>query len=396
MVRPTNKLSVMKISALNSRCRVSDGAGLWLNVSNSGSKSWVFRWTKRSRVREMGIGPYPAVTLSNARKRAYEYRQMVANGLDPKFERDKVSGLTFGEAADAYFDAMQSRWTNDKNRWQWETTLKERCSLIRNRPIAEIETDDILKVLNSYWATIPETASRYRSRMEAVLDFARVKGWRDGDNPARWRGHLENILPKRDKSQIQHYAALPYDDLPAFYKEIGERDALAARALELLILTASRTSEVLKAKWDEFDFEKAIWTVPAERIKIRKDHRIPLPDAALEILRPLYETRVSEFVFPGQKQGKPLSNLAMEMMLRRMNRKDITVHGFRSTFRDWCGDKTSFPRELAEAALSHKVGSDVEQAYRRSDALERRRRLMEAWANYCLGKRTAKVVQIHA
>ncbi|MEM7069981.1 MAG: tyrosine-type recombinase/integrase [Pseudomonadota bacterium] len=354
-----------------------------MNVTYTGSKAWVYRWTKRGHVREIGLGPYPAISLAKARSRAFEYRQLVADGLDPKIERDRLDGRTFGEAADDCFDNMKSRWTSRKTRWQWEITLKERCGPIRNRPIADIETDDVLKILNQYWSDIPETASRYRSRIESVLDYARAKGWRDGGNPARWRGHLENILPRRDKLSSKNHPALPYEDIPAFMSELRRRDALAARALELLILTASRTSEVLKATWNEFDLENVLWTIPAERMKMKRDHRIPLTEDVINILKPLYVARVSDFVFPGQKKDRPLSSHAMEMMLRRMKRKDITVHGFRSSFRDWCGDKTDFPREVAEAALAHKVGSEVEQSYRRSDALEKRRKLMQAWATYC-------------
>ena len=347
MARAINKLNALEIKALSDRGRYGDGGGLWFNVTDSGSKAWVFRWTKRGHVREIGLGPFPAITLASARTKAFEYRQMVAEGLDPKIEREKLGGRTFGSAADAYFESMKSRWTNAKTRWQWEITLKHRCAAIRNRPIADIDTNDVLRVLKLHWTKTPETASRYRSRIESVLDYAKAKGWRDGENPARWRGHLSNILPRPDNKK-QNYPALPYADIPDFMIDLREREALAAIALRLLILTASRTSEVLKAKWDEFDLENNIWSIPAERMKMKEPHRIPLSDSALLLLNELHPLRVSEYVFPGQKLGKPLSNLAMEMMLRRMKRKDITVHGFRSTFRDWCGDKTNFPRVLSD------------------------------------------------
>lgn len=393
MARAINKLNALEIKALSDRGRYGDGGGLWLNVMNRDSKAWVFRWTKRGHVREIGLGPFPAITLASARSKAFGYREMIAEGLDPKIEREKLDGRTFGNAADAYFESMKSRWTNAKTRWQWEITLKDRCAAIRNRPVADIDTNDVLRVLKQHWAKTPETASRYRTRIESVLDFAKAKGWRDGENPARWRGHLSNILPKPDNKKTNH-PALPYDDVPAFLIDLQEREALAAIALQLLILTATRTSEVLKAKWDEFDLENKIWAIPAERMKMKEPHRIPLSDTATELLEKLHPLRISEYVFPGQKQGKPLSNLAMEMMLRRMKRKDITVHGFRSTFRDWCGDKTNFPREIAEAALAHKVGSEVERAYRRSDALEKRRLLMQAWADYCTGSQKGNVVAL--
>ena len=343
----------------------------------------------------MGLGPFPAVTLANARKKAFEYRQMIANELDPKSERDRQDGKTFGEVADVFFDAMQSRWTNDKTRWQWKVTLTEHCSPIRNRLVDEIDTAGVLKILNPIWTVKPETAGRVRMRIESVLDYAKAKGWREADNPARWRGHLSNILPARNRLARAHHPAMEYGDLPVFMEKLRNVEALAARALDLLILTASRTSEVLKSRWSEIDLDKTLWVIPADRMKAKRDHRIPLTGEALAILGPLSENRVSEFVFPGRKPGKPLSGMAMEMLLRRMKVEGVTVHGFRSTFRDWCGDQTSFPREVAEAALAHKVGSDVELAYRRSDALEKRRALMQAWADYCSGNETGKVVQLH-
>jgi integrase len=321
--------------------------------------------------------------------------QTVAAGYNPKTERDRFTGNTFGQVADQFLDTMASRWTNEKTKYQWVYTLGDRCNPIRERPVSQVDTADILKILNPIWQEIPETAARSRSRIEEVLDFAKAKGWRDGENPARWRGHLANILPPRQKLTRGHHPAMAYSDLPAFWKRLNSMEALAARALELLILTATRTSEVLKATWDEFDLDKGLWVIPAERMKAKRDHRIPLTSEAVAILKPLFENRPSEYVFPGQKHGKPLSGMAMEMLLRRMKVKTVTVHGFRSTFRDWCGDETTFPREIAEAALAHKVGSDVEQAYRRSDALEKRRRLMEAWSDYCIGAKQGNVVNIH-
>jgi len=358
-------------------------------------RSWVFRWTPRGgKPREMGLGPFPEVSLARARELAAQYREHVASNRDPKAERDRCIGNTFGEAADAYLEAMSSKWTNDKTRWQWKTTLNNRCEPIRKRPVTQIDTADVLKILKPIWQSIPETASRTRMRMEAVLDYAKAKEWREGENPARWRGHLANILPKPQKLTRGHHAAMPYRELPHFMEKLQATEALAGRALELLILTASRTGEILKAQWEEFDLEQSIWTIPAERMKMKRHHRIPLTKAALDILSPLSEARINSFVFPGQKPGKPLSNMALEMHLRRMRIENVTVHGFRSTFRDWCGDETSFAREIAEAALAHKVGNDVEQAYRRSDALDKRRRLMEAWAGYCCGSVSNNVVRL--
>lgn len=395
MARAINRLTATGVSKLKGRGRHADGGGLWLNVSHSDNKSWVFRWTpKGGKPREMGLGPSPAVQLAMARSLAVGYREMVAVGKDPKTERDREQGKTFGDAADDYLAAMSSQWTNAKTQWQWQTTLTERCVSIRNRPVSDIDTADLLTVLNPLWSKIPETASRIRMRIESVLDYAKTKGWRSGENPARWRGHLANTLPKRQKLD-NHYAAMNYADLPDFMVELRDREALAARALELLILTASRTSEVLKATWSEFDLDNALWVIPAERMKMKRAHRIPLTEDALVLLKPLYDNRVSDYVFPGQKTDKPLSGMALAMMLRRMKVTGVTVHGFRSTFRDWAGDETNFPREIAEAALAHKVGNDVEQAYRRSDALGKRRQLTDAWSRYCSGEKAVKVVKLH-
>ncbi len=390
-----NKLTVNGIRNPKGKKRLGDGAGLWLNYSNAGGKSWVFRWSpKGGKPREMGLGSYPAVSMARARELAAQCREHVAAGKNPKTERDRFTGNSFGQVADIFHETMASRWTNEKTQWQWKTTLGNRCKPIRKRPVSEIDTADILKILNPIWQEIPETAGRTRSRIEQVLDFAKAKEWREGENPARWRGHLSNILPQRQKLTHGHHAAMPYSDLPEFWQRLNGMEALAARALELLILTATRTSEVLKAQWSEIDLEARLWVIPAERMKAKRDHRIPLTDEAVAILEPLFENRISDYVFPGQKQGKPLSGMSMEMLLRRMKVKAATVHGFRSTFRDWCGDETSFAREIAEAALAHKIGSDVEQAYRRGDALEKRRRLMKVWADYCHGMKSEKVVQL--
>jgi len=263
-------------------------------------------------------------------------------------------------------------------------TLTEYAKPLAGTPVVAIDTESILSVLKPIWQTKPETASRLRGRIEAVLDYARAKGNlpHDRANPARWKSHLAHLLPKRGKLSRGHHAAMAWRDVPAFLERLRERETVAARALEFTILTAARTSEVLGACWSEFDLEAKIWTVPARRMKAAREHRVPLSDAALTIVEKLTEAKAGEFVFPGQRAGRPLSNMAFEMVLRRMNVK-VTTHGFRSSFRDWCGDATRFPRELAEAALAHVIGDKSEQAYRRSDALERRQELMDAWARHC-------------
>ena len=289
---------------------------------------------------------------------------------------------------------MEGQWRNDKHRYQWRQTLGAYCEPIRGKPVAALTTEDVLMVLQPIWVNKNETASRLRGRIELVLDFAKAKGWRSADNPARWRGHLKNILPARKRSSKRHLAAMPYNDVPAFVQRLRGTEALAARALEFAILTAGRTSEVLNATWSEIDFELCQWTIPAHRMKAGEEHVVPLSEAAISLLRPLFDARTSEFVFPGQKSGRPLSSMAMEMLLRRMKVDNATVHGFRSSFRDWCGGETNFPREVAEAALAHKVGNVVEQAYRRGKAIEKRRKLMEAWAAYCESREAGSVVTL--
>ncbi len=373
---------------------MGDGGGLWLNIAHGDSKSWVFRWVRDGKAREIGLGRYPDVSLAMARTRATECRRLVAEGLDPKSERDRKSEPTFAECVEMFLEQMEKQWLNEKHRAQWRMTLTTYCEPIRAKLISEIGTDDVLKVLNPIWQEKHETASRLRGRIERVLDFAKARGWREGENPALWRGHLKNVLPARQKLKRGHHAAMPYEDVPGFVERLRQSEAVSARALEFLILTASRSGEVLGSRWDEIDFEKAIWTVPANRMKAKKEHRVPLTDRALEILKPLYEARTGELIFSGQKPGRPLSGTAFAMLMRRMKVDQYTPHGFRSAFRDWAGDKTSFPREIAEAALAHKVGDATEQAYRRTDALEKRRRLMDAWADYCKDDRGGNVISI--
>jgi integrase len=300
---------------------------------------------------------------------------------------------------------MEKAWKNKKHRDQWYFTLSRRrdddgnlsadgysLSLV-DLAVDELTTEDVLKALNPIWTDKPETASRLRGRIERVLDFAKAKGWRSGENPAFWRGHLKNVLPARRKLSRGHHAAMPYDDVPAFVGRLHGRDAMAALALEFAILTTARSDEVYKAQWSEIDLDGAVWTVPASRMKGGREHRVPLSARALEILRGLNGVRVSDYVFPGQKRGRPLSSAAMDTLLTRMKEDHFTVHGFRSSFRDWCGDRTTFPRDIAEAALAHKVGDDTERAYRRSDALEKRRKLMQAWADYLSAPKTSNVTQ---
>ncbi|MBO6539866.1 MAG: integrase arm-type DNA-binding domain-containing protein [Rhizobiaceae bacterium] len=368
------------------RGRLSDGGGLYLSFTASGAKSWAFVWQHGGRFREAGLGAYPGISLRRARELAHDMRKIVAEGGDPIATRREAAAkaVTFGEVADSFIDTMAPQFENEKHLAQWRMTLGDAyCKSLRPRPIGDVGTDDILTVLRPVWGKKPETASRIRGRIERVLDHARAKGLRDGENPARWRGHLAHILPPRKKLTRGHHAALPYVELPEFMETLREAPGVAARALELTILCATRTSETLNATWPEIDLERAVWTVPPERTKARREHRIPLSAPVVDLLRPLkIEARAHDWVFPGQKPGRPLSNMALAKVLARLGRSDVTVHGFRSSFRDWSAEETDHPREIAEAALAHVVGDATERAYRRGDALEKRRLLMSEWAEY--------------
>lgn len=392
MARAINKLTDTECKAASKPGMLGDGGGLYLNVKPSGAKSWAFIWKQDGKRYEMGLGAYPAVKLAKARAWATEHRQAVAEGRNPIVERNKEAVPSFGDCCDKFLASMEGQWRNEKHRAQWRMTLGEYAKPIRSKMVSEIGTDDVLKVLSPIWQAKPETASRLRGRIERVLDFAKVRGWRTGENPALWRGHLKSILPARQRLTRGHHAAMPYRDIPAFIAQLPGKDAMAARALEFLILTAARSGEVLGAAWAEMDLEKAIWTIPAKRMKAGKEHRVPLSPRALAIVKALHETRISAYVFPGQKEGKPLSGMALEMQMRRMKADAFTVHGFRSAFRDWAGDCTSFPRDVAEQALAHRVGDATERAYRRADALEKRRKLMTAWEQYCASSKGNNVI----
>jgi integrase len=275
-------------------------------------------------------------------------------------------------------------------------TLGKYAGPLRGKPVDTISTEDVLAVLKPIWTERAETASRLRGRIEKVLDAAKAKGHRSAENPARWRGHLDHLLPKPLKLTRGHHPAMAYDEVPRFVGELRTREATAARALEFCILTAARSGEVLGLRRSEVDFEKKVWTVPSDRMKAGREHRVPLSASAISILKDAAKANSGDFLFPGQARNRPLSNMAMDMMLRRMKRNDVTVHGFRSSFRDWAGNVSNFPREITETALAHVIGDKAEQAYRRSDALEKRRKLMEAWATYCQPRKGGNVVPLKA
>jgi integrase len=376
----------------------ADGSGLYLQVKNGGV-SWVLRFMLNCKARWMGLGPLALYGLAEARAKALDARRLRHEGVDPieakhqarqRMQLDAAKAITFADAAAAYIKAHRAGWRNGKHATQWTNTLAAYAEpVIGALPVQAIDTALVLKVLEPIWTQKPETASRLRGRIENILDWARVRGYREGENPARWRGHLDKLLPASGRvRRVKHHAALPYVEIGELMAALRAQEGVAARALEFVILTATRTGDVLWAKWGEIDLPEKVWTIPAERMKGGREHRAPLSPRAVEILATMRKLAANEpgpnsFVFPGGKAGRPLSNMAMEMTLRRMGRDDITVHGFRSTFRDWTAERTNYPREAAEMALAHTVSDKVEAAYRRGDLFEKRRRLMEAWATCC-------------
>jgi integrase len=371
----------------------ADGGNLHLRVAPGGSKGWIFRFTLAGRTRDAGLGSYPSVSLAEARNEADRLRKQIAEGIDPvearKSQRaasqaEAERAITFEQCAKAYVASHEAGWKNDKHRAQWHATLKTYVYPIIGRlPVKAVDTSHVMQILEPIWTSKPETASRVRGRIEVILSWAKVRGYRDGENPAQWRGHLDHLLPAKGRvRKVVHHAALPYSEVPAFMKVLREQEGFAARALEFLILTATRTSETLCATWDEIDWKRDLWIVPAERMKAGKDHRVPLGPRSRELLMEMKSIRVNDFVFPGAKPGRPLSQMSLLMTLRRMGFGHITAHGFRSSFRDWVAECTSFPSEVAELALAHTVSNAVEAAYRRGDLLEKRRLLMNEWARY--------------
>lgn len=345
----------------------------------------------------MGLGPVHTVTLAEARETATECRRMLREGIDPIEARkvelhqrqlEAASSMTFRECAEAYITAHEAGWRNVKHAAQWRNTLKTYAyPKFGDLPVQAVDTGLVMKALEPIWYDKTETASRVRGRIESVLDWATARKYREGENPARWRGHLDKLLPARSKVQrVEHHAALGYDDMGAFMVALREHSGVSARGLEFLILTAARTGEVLGAKWEEVDLGKKVWTIPASRMKAENAHRVPLSPVAVTILEgmaTLKETETAEYVFPGARKGRPLSNMAFLQLLKRMERGDLTAHGFRSTFRDWASERTAYPREVAEMALAHTIGDKVEAAYRRGDLFDKRQRLMEDWAEFC-------------
>jgi integrase len=432
----TGKLKTLNVARAKTPGMYGDGGGLYLQVTGAGAKSWVFRFWVPARdpatgesmrdpltkkvigtSREMGLGSFTVVSLEEARQKAIEARRLRERGVDPIEARqvvkqtaalEKAKALKFKDAATTYIAAHRAGWRNEKHAAQWTATLETYAyPTIGEVSVQAIDTGLVLKVLEPIWTTKPETAGRVRGRIESILDWAKARGYRAGENPARWKGHLDQLLPARAKvRKVKHHPALPYDEIPAFMSALRAQEGIAARALEFTILTIARTNETIEASWDEIGAREKLWTISAERMKAERDHRVPLSKRALAILEASMHDTSGGFLFPGGKAAQPLGNMAMLALLERMNKrrtaagqprwtdpkngnKDIVPHGFRSTFRDWASECTNFPAEVVEMALAHAVGDKVEAAYRRGDLFDKRRRLMDAWAEFC-GKPAAE------
>jgi integrase len=423
MPRLLHRLTAVGVKGLREPGYYGDGGNLYLQVTAAAqpkqtemdqaenakapaaAKSWIFRFTLAGKTRDMGLGRFPTISLDRARDLAERYRRLVAEGRDPikvraderkAAEAARAKGRTFEQCATAYIEAHEPSWVNPKHRQQWTNTLKSYVYPVFGKlSVAAVDTNLVMQVLQPLWSKKPETASRLRGRIENILDWAKVSGFREGENPARWRGHIDHLLPsKRKVRAVKHHPALPYKDIPQFIAQLRCRDGVPERALEFGVLTALRSQEFRRARWTEIDTDERVWTVPggrAGRMKRKskdeaKDHRVPLSAAALALLDDL--PRVGDYVFPGQRKGSAISDTAIRDVLRDIGyaHADATIHGFRSSFRDWTAERTNFPNHVAEAALAHEIGNEVEAAYRRSELLAKRRQLMEAWAGYCASK----------
>jgi integrase len=409
MARTLNRLSPTEVKNQKTPGYYADGGNLYFRVAPGGARGWIFRFAMHGRTRDCGLGPYPTVAIKDARIAADECRQLVARGVDPIEERkqrrdaaaiEAAKAMTFDDCAAAYIKAHEAGWRNAKHRQQWTNTLRNYVSPVFGRlPVQAVNTALVMKVIEPLWdAKKVDTAGRIRGRIELILDWATVREYRTGENPARWRGHIESLLPARgDVRKVQHHPALPYAELPAFLARVREQQGVAARALEFVILTAARTGETIGATAAEISTRDRMWTVPPERMKAKAEHRVPLSARALAIVDELKPIRGDDgILFPGRHGG--LTNMAMLALLERMGRDDLTVHGFRSTFRDWAAERTNFASEVVEMALAHVVDDKVEAAYRRGDLLDKRRRLMDAWAEYCQSGKpaTAAVIPLRA
>lgn len=414
MARSLHKLSALEVGKLSKRSspgRHSDGGGLYLAIDSAGRKRWIFLYRDRhsKKLREMGLGGFGDTSLAEARSKAHSAREHLKAGRDPLVASKAAAKLstvpTFGEMANSFITAMEGQWRNEKHRQQWRMTLEEYARSMRPIPVDQVSVEHVLAVLKPIWSILPETAARLRGRIERILSAAKAAGYRTGENPAAWRGHLENLLSKRQKLSRGHHPAMPWGEVPAFIGALRSRHGVAAHALEFAILTAARSQEVREARWEEFDLEGRIWNIPPtdpttgkSRMKAGRQHRVPLAPRAMEILEIMAGLPRQPFVFPGQKQGRPMSDMSLSAVLRRMEvpSAKATQHGFRSSFKTWAIEATSYANELSEAALAHIVGDATERAYARGDRLERRRELMEAWARFIEPNSAGNVVPLVA
>jgi integrase len=372
----------------------ADGAGLYFRVTPTGGRGWIFRYMLDGQRHDLGLGPYPAVTLADARERALAARRQVVGKIDPVAEKARdalerkkkaAKAMTFAQCAEAYIAAHSAGWRNARHAAQWKASLRDYVNpVLGELPVEAIDVALVMKIVEPLWNTKNETGTRVRGRVEVVLDWAAARGYRQGENPARWRGHLENLLPKPSRVQrVEHHAALPYQQVAGVIAELRRQESIGALALEFLILTAARLAEVIGAGWNEINLADRVWTVPAERMKSDREHRVPLSDGAITIIEKMQAMRSDHSLFPSSKPGSRISYLPLSLALKKACTEKVTMHGFRSSFRDWCAEQTTFPTEVAELALAHQVGTKVEQAYMRSDLFEKRRQLAAAWARYC-------------
>ncbi|MBE0624547.1 MAG: integrase arm-type DNA-binding domain-containing protein [Burkholderiales bacterium] len=405
MAREIHRLTALAISKKKHPGAYADGGGLWLQVTETGSKSWSFRFMLGGRAREMGLGPLHTVSLADAREQARACRALHRDGVDPiehrKLGRAEAAlqmrcAKTFDQCAAGYIEAQRPGWSNPKHADQWTNTLKTYASPVFGQlPVQAVDTELIVEALNKIWTSKTETATRVRQRIESVLDWATVSGFRKGDNPARWAGHLEHKLTNPAKlKNVENLPALPFAKIASFLADLRKEEGIAARAMEFMILTAARTGDVRGALWSEIDFEEKAWTIPAERMKMKREHRVPLCDRALAILEDMQKLKADDqpYVFPGGKVGKAMSDGALLALLKRMKRTEITPHGFRSTFRDWGSECTAYSHEVQELALAHLIKNKAEAAYRRGDLFDKRRQLMDEWQRYCETTVPARVV----
>jgi integrase len=409
MARQMNKLSPLQVNRISTPGWHGDGGGLWLQLTPPGSRSWVFRYTLQGKQKVLGLGATHTISLAEAREKARKLRQQLLEGIDPGEARKatkeaaalaRAKRITFDECVKAFIDSKKHEWTNLKHTAQWEATLTAYCSPhIGKLDVSDVDTDLVLKCLKPIWTDKTETASRVRQRMEAVLSYATTAGHRRGENPARWKGHLEHLLAKASRvAKVRNHPSLPWARMPAFMRAIAPMDGNAALALQFAILTACRSGEVRGATWGEIDMEKAIWTIPPERMKAKKEHTVPLSPAAVDVLKRVVRFEDEELVFPGAKRGSQLSDMSLAACIKRMNDKEliwtdeqgvaIVPHGFRSTFRMWAAEASNFPREVAEHALAHQLPDKVEAAYQRGSQFTKRIKLMEQWAAWCTSPAT--------